>query len=159
MSDSKNPKTLPNPLIVEGALDTEAILRGWENEARVRNFGALCVFIGIVRAEDGIAALSFDIYLPLLELWLQSWQNKARAVDENLRIFMAHASGDVVVGESSFACAIASKNRRAALEIYGDFIEDFKANAPIWKYDVKNGARIYAQDRSKKLRGAGILAE
>ena len=39
-----------------------------------------------------------------------------------------------------------------------DFVEDFKANAPIWKYDLKNAQRIYAKDRSQAINGAGILS-
>jgi molybdopterin synthase catalytic subunit len=45
-----------------------------------------------------------------------------------------------------------------ALELIDDFVEDFKANAPIWKYDVRDGERIYAEDRSTPMEGAGILS-
>jgi molybdopterin synthase catalytic subunit len=45
-----------------------------------------------------------------------------------------------------------------ALELIDEFVEDFKANAPIWKYDVKNGERIYAEDRSTPMSGSGLLA-
>jgi molybdopterin synthase catalytic subunit len=45
-----------------------------------------------------------------------------------------------------------------ALELIEEFVEDFKANAPIWKYDVINGKRIYAEDRSMPMDGAGLLA-
>jgi molybdopterin synthase catalytic subunit len=38
------------------------------------------------------------------------------------------------------------------------FVEDFKANAPIWKYDLKEGERIYARARSHKIEGSGLLA-
>ena len=146
-----------NLWITNGAINTNAMLDLWEKIARERNFGAVSLFVGIVRAESAITALSFDIYLPLLESWLDSWQKKAQNIEPNLQILMAHSKGDVKVGESSFMCGILSRNRKGALAIYDEFIEDFKANAPIWKYDIKNGARIYAQDRSKKLRGAGIL--
>lgn len=146
-----------NLWIKNGAIDTNAILAQWENIAKSQNLGAMALFIGIVRAENEISALSFDIYLPLLESWLDSWQKKAQIIEPNLLILMAHSKGDVKVGESSFMCGILSRNRKGALAIYDEFIEDFKANAPIWKYDVKCGARIYAKERSKKLRGAGIL--
>lgn len=146
-----------NLWIKNGAIDTNEMLELWEKIARKRNFGAVSLFVGIVRAENEISALSFDIYLPLLESWLNSWQKKAQKIEPNLQILMAHSNGDVNVGESSFMCGILSVKRKDALAIYDEFIEDFKANAPIWKYDIKNGARIYAQDRSKKLRGAGIL--
>ncbi|MGX2983602.1 molybdopterin synthase catalytic subunit [Helicobacter sp. 23-1045] len=148
---------MENLIIVDSALDTNAILAQWQEVAKVRNFGAVAVFIGVVRAENGISALSFDIYMPLLKSWIDSWQIRAQSAEKNLQILMAHSNGDVSVGESSFMCAILSRNRKAALAIYDEFIEDFKANAPIWKYDIKDGARIYAKDRSKKLRGAGIL--
>ncbi|MCI6565069.1 MAG: molybdenum cofactor biosynthesis protein MoaE, partial [Campylobacter sp.] len=38
-----------------------------------------------------------------------------------------------------------------------EFVEDFKASAPIWKYDLKEGKRLYARSRSKAIAGAGIL--
>jgi molybdopterin synthase catalytic subunit len=38
-----------------------------------------------------------------------------------------------------------------------EFVEDFKASAPIWKYDLKNGERKYAFDRSTAIKGAGLL--
>ena len=151
---TQNPQNL---WIQNGAINTNEMLKLWENIALNRNFGAVSIFVGIVRAESDITALSFDIYLPLLKSWLNAWQKKAQKIEPNLLILMAHSRGDVSVGKSSFMCGILSKNRKGALMIYDEFIEDFKANAPIWKYDIKDGARIYAQDRSKKLRGAGIL--
>ena len=37
------------------------------------------------------------------------------------------------------------------------FVEDFKAQAPIWKYDLKDGERIYAKERSTPIVGSGLL--
>lgn len=148
---------MDNLIIADGGLDTNAILSKWQDYAKAHNFGAVAIFIGIVRDENGISALSFDIYTPLLKSWLDSWQTRTKSVEKDLQIVMAHSKGDVGVGESSFMCGILSRNRKATLAIYDEFIEDFKANAPIWKYDIRDGVRIYAQDRSKKLRGAGIL--
>ena len=102
-----------------------------------------------------IEALSFDIYKPLLEKWFNSWQEKAHNV--GAYVCMAHSIGDVPCGKSSFMCAIISSHRKVALSLYAEFVEDFKANAPIWKYDIINGQRIYAKTRSKALKGSGIL--
>lgn len=148
---------MQNLWIKNGAINTNEMLTLWQENTKTQNFGAMSIFIGIVRAESGISALSFDIYTPLLQSWLESWEQKAKKIANDLQIFMAHSNGDVSVGQCSFMCGIISKNRAAALAIYGEFIEDFKANAPIWKYDVKNSTRIYAKDRSQKLSGAGIL--
>jgi molybdopterin synthase catalytic subunit len=45
-----------------------------------------------------------------------------------------------------------------ALELIDEFVEDFKKSAPIWKYDLINGKRVYALNRSTKIEGSGILA-
>lgn len=149
-------------LIYDSALPTKQIYALWEDMAREGNLGAVCIFSGIVReerieeAQDSISALSFDIYMPILKSWFDTWSKRAES--SKAKILMAHSRGDVRVGESSFMCGILSKNRAAALSLYDRFIEDFKANAPIWKYDIVGGNRIYAKDRSKMLSGAGILA-
>ena len=70
---------------------------------------------------------------------------------------MAHSRGDVMLHESSYIAAVFSPKRRVALEFIDEFVEDFKASAPIWKYDLKNGKRIYALDRSTEIQGSGLL--
>ncbi|PAF46397.1 molybdenum cofactor biosynthesis protein MoaE [Helicobacter sp. 12S02232-10] len=142
--------------IYEGALPTLEIHKNWEEEAKKRNFGAFCLFIGIVRNENGMEGLSFDIYEPLFLKWFHSWEEKANARGVFLK--MAHSRGDVRNTESSYMAAVMSSQRKPALEIYDVFIEDFKHKAPIWKYDIKGGKRFYAQERSHLLPGSGILS-
>ena len=141
--------------IFNGALNTSEIYATWENEARKQNCGALSVFTGIVRGENNITHLSFDIYLPILQAWFDTWQIKAKELQTT--IYMAHSSGDVEIGKSSYMCALISKNRKSVLSLYNDFIEDFKTNAPIWKYDIIDGKRIYALHRSFELKGARLV--
>ena len=70
---------------------------------------------------------------------------------------MAHSRGDVFNHESSYIAAVCSPKRRVALELIDEFVEDFKAQAPIWKYDIIDNKRIYAQDRSTAIKGSGLL--
>lgn len=142
--------------IHDGALETAKIYQEWEEKVREKNFGAFCIFTGIVRNENGIEGLSFDIYKPLLEKWFGFWQKRADIV--GVYLLMAHSIGDVKNGESSFMVALLSSQRKEALRLYEKFIEDFKQNAPIWKYDLKNGERNYAKDRAIPLKGSGLLA-
>ncbi len=139
-----------------GSLDTKEIFGRWLDEESNSNYGAYIPFVGTIRAEDGIEALSFDIYEPVLEQWFNSWQEEAKK--RGAIVKMAHAIGDVPVHTSSYISAVFSPKRRVALELIDEFVEDFKANAPIWKYDVINGKRIYAEDRSTAMNGAGLLA-
>lgn len=143
--------------IIDGPLSPKEILAQWYDEEYEANYGAFIPFVGIVREEDGIEALSFDIYEPILKSWFDSWQEKARQRGAKLR--MAHSKGDVRVHESSYIAAVLSPQRRVALELIDAFVEDFKANAPIWKYDVIQGERIYAKKRSTPMNGAGLLAK
>jgi len=108
-----------------------------------------------VRDEDGIEGLSFDIYEPILNSWFEAWQKRAK--ERGAVIKMAHSRGDVLLHQSSYIAAVFSPKRRVALEFIEEFVEDFKASAPIWKYDLKGGKRIYALERSTAIKGSGIL--
>ena len=142
--------------LYQGPLDVKEIFGRWLDEEAESNYGAYIPFVGTIREEDGIEALSFDIYEPVLQAWFDAWQERAKA--RGAVVKMAHAIGDVPVHTSSYVSAVFSPKRRVALELIDEFVEDFKANAPIWKYDVKNGKRIYAEDRSTPMNGAGLLA-
>lgn len=139
-----------------GKLPVEKITNTWYEEFKNSNYGAIITFVGVVRDEDEIEGLSFDIYEPILRSWFDSWQEKAKA--KNAIVLMAHSIGDVLNHESSYIAAVCSPKRRVALEMIDEFVEDFKKSAPIWKYDLKNNERVYAEDRSTKIEGAGILA-
>jgi len=142
--------------LYEGALDVKEIFGRWLDEGESLNYGAYIPFVGTIREEDGIEALSFDIYEPVLQQWFDAWQEKAKTLGAVVK--MAHAKGDVPVHTSSYVSAVFSPQRKVALALINDFVEDFKANAPIWKYDVKEGKRIYAQERSTAMNGSGLLA-
>ncbi len=143
--------------LYQGSLNIEEITNRWYKEVSKLNYGAFITFIGIIREENSIEALSFDIYEPILKSWFEDWQKRAKS--KGAIVLMAHAVGDVKVGQSSYVSAVASPKRRVALELIDEFVEDFKANAPIWKYDVIDGKRVYAKDRSTPMKEAGILKE
>ena len=136
-------------------LNVDEIVSKWYRESSNLNCGAFITFIGTIREEDGIEALSFDIYEPILKSWFEAWQVKAK--ERGAIVKMAHSIGDVPINKSSYISAVISPKRRVALELIDEFVEDFKANAPIWKYDVIDGKRVYAEDRSTPMSGAGIL--
>jgi len=142
--------------LYNGPLDVKEIFGRWLDEHQVSNYGAFIPFVGIIREENGIEALSFDIYEPVLQRWFDQWQTKA--ADQGAIVKMAHAIGDVPVHTSSYISAVFSPQRKVALALINEFVEDFKANAPIWKYDVREGKRIYAADRSTPMEGSGLFA-
>lgn len=142
--------------IYEGPLQSEAIYTYWYTCYASHNYGAFITFTGIVRAEEGVEALSFDIHMPMLQGWFDAWSS--RATTQGAIVLMAHSKGDVPIHECSYIAAVLSPKRKVALKMIDEFVEDFKAMAPIWKYDIKEGSRIYAGERSTPIVGAGILA-
>ncbi|MSN95855.1 molybdenum cofactor biosynthesis protein MoaE [Campylobacter sp. FMV-PI01] len=140
--------------IYQNHLNTSEIYARWYNEIKDKNLGAFITFTGIVR-DDGVDGLSFDIHKPLLQKWFNGWIEKTSK--NGVKLFFAHSIGDVLINQSSYVTAVASKQRKLALNLINEFVEDFKANAPIWKYDLKDGKRIYAKERSQALKGAGLL--
>jgi len=143
--------------IYDGPVPVEEILVRWYREEAGSNYGAFIPFIGTIRDEEGISGLSFDIYEPILETWFDAWQERAKEAGAILK--MAHSRGDVPLHTSSYVAAVFSPKRKVALKMINDFVEDFKASAPIWKYDLKEGKRIYAADRSTPISGSGLLGE
>lgn len=141
----------------KGALDVNEILKQWYLEFKDKNCGAFVNFVGIVRDEDGIDGLSFDVHEAILQEWFNEWSEKV--TNKNAYLLMAHSIGDVLNHQSSFMALVASPKRRAGLELLDEFVEDFKANAPIWKYDLVNKKRIYAISRSTPLPYSGLLGK
>ena len=141
--------------LFNGSLPVENITNAWYDKFRNSNYGAIITFVGVVRDENGIDGLSFDIYEPILNNWFDNWQKKAN--EKNAIVLMAHSIGDVLNHESSYIAAVCSPKRKVALELIDEFVEDFKTQAPIWKYDLINGQRVYAKDRSSAIKGSGIL--
>ncbi len=141
--------------LYDGALNVDNTLSRWYNSLHNQNFGAFISFVGTVREEGGIQGLSFDIYEPILTNWFNKWQEEAKK--QNAIVLMAHSKGDVLVHQCSYISAVCSPKRRVALEMIDAFVEDFKAKAPIWKYDIIDGKRIYAKDRSTALPHSGLL--
>lgn len=141
--------------LFNGSLPVEHITNKWYKKYKNSNYGAIITFVGVVRDENQIEGLSFDIYEPILNNWFDEWQKKANKKDAI--VLMAHSRGDVLNHESSYIAAVCSPKRRVALELIDEFVEDFKAQAPIWKYDIINNQRVYAKDRSTTIKGSGIL--
>ena len=142
--------------LYDGALNVQQITNTWYEKYKDLNYGAIITFVGVVRDENKIDGLSFDIYEPILNSWFESWQEKAK--QKNAFVMMAHSRGDVLNHESSYVAAVCSPKRRVALELIDEYVEDFKAQAPIWKYDIIDGKRVYAEDRSTAIKGSGLLA-
>ena len=80
--------------LFDGSLPVEQITNSWYNKYKNSNFGAIITFVGVVRDENKIDGLSFDIYEPILNSWLDSWQKKANEKDAIVRATVVSDSDD-----------------------------------------------------------------
>lgn len=152
----------PHLEIYNAPLMCSEIYTKWSAFAAMNNLGANAIFTGIVRSEhneenENVLGLSFDIYMPLLVQWFAKWEKFANSHQAIIK--MAHSQGDVLIGQSSYMAGIFSSKRKIVLKLFAKFIEDFKHNAPIWKYDILAKGRVYANKRSYKLPNSGILSD
>ncbi len=147
-------------LVIDNYLSPKALYKRWNNLAKLKHYGAITHFAGLVRKEDGMQeddGLYFEIYEPLLVQWFKKWKEKLETAES--LICMAHSKGFVPVHKCSFAVSMLSSHRKIALENIELFIEDFKENAPIWKYDQRGKQRIFAKDRAKPINGSGLFGD
>lgn len=124
--------------VVVDAIVTEAPLETIAAESitstTTNAMGALVRFDGIVRDHDGgepVASLSYEAH-PLAREELHAVCAEV-ARDHPVRIFAAHRTGDVPIGELAFVVLVAAAHRGAAFTACETVADRVKAEVPIWK--------------------------
>jgi molybdopterin synthase catalytic subunit len=113
--------------------------------------GALCLFLGVVRNENGgrpVLHLEYEAYDEMALEMLEDIAGQAAARWPVSTVRVVHRLGRLEIGEASVAVAIASPHRGEAFEACRYVIDTLKATVPIWKKE------FYA-DGSEWLEGPG----
>ena len=130
---------MSNRVIVEEApdvLDPNALLAKLPTDT----CGAIVSFIGITRGFDNgkqVYSLEFDAWQSKLNPTLQ------RLGEEAIEKFgieyeaLAHRTGSVGPAEPIVAIHVSSKHRKEAFQACSWLIDELKAQAPIWKKEVR----------------------
>ncbi|GAB3708072.1 molybdenum cofactor biosynthesis protein MoaE [Corynebacterium nasicanis] len=113
----------------------EALLAEARLETMTDAMGALVVFEGIVRDHDGgeqVRALTYTAHPSAQEVLTAVAQG---VVDKHreVRLWTAHRTGDLQIGDLAFAVAVASAHRAAAFAAAAELADRVKAEVPIWK--------------------------
>jgi molybdopterin synthase catalytic subunit len=98
--------------------------------------GALCLFVGVVRNENGGRAVSYleyeayeEMALPLME----QIEAETRARWPVTDVRLVHRLGPLQIGDASVAVAVTSPHRSEAFAACRYAIDTLKAKVPIWK--------------------------
>lgn len=95
--------------------------------------GGTCVFVGTVRADDGVTAIDYSAYDVMAEAELDRMIAEARDRWPHARVAVRHRLGVIRVGEASIAIACAAPHRAEAFEACRYVIEEVKRRLPVWK--------------------------
>ena len=97
--------------------------------------GAVVTFSGVVRNHDdgrNVARLSYSGHPSAAEVMRQVAADIAAGHPE-ARIAVAHRVGDLEIGDTALACAVAAAHRRVAFAACAALVDEVKARVPIWK--------------------------
>ena len=95
--------------------------------------GAVVVFLGSVRADAGVRALDYEMYVPMAEKALAALVEGAKSKFEVLEMSIVHRVGRVPVGEDSVVIACSAAHRGAAFAACSWAMDEVKRIVPIWK--------------------------
>jgi molybdopterin synthase catalytic subunit len=98
--------------------------------------GAVCLFVGVVRNENGgrpVSRLEYEAYEEMALPLMEEIARETLARWPITRVEMVHRLGTLSIGEPSVAVAVTSPHRAEAFEACRHAIDALKARVPIWK--------------------------
>jgi molybdopterin synthase catalytic subunit len=126
--------------VATSALSVEALSAGLERQAREagEGCGALCSFVGVVRAtHDGrpVRYLEYEAFEPLAVKAFRRIAEEASAQWRGVLLAIHHRIGRLDIGDASVVIVAASAHRAEAFQVCRYAIERVKQVAPVWKHE------------------------
>ena len=100
------------------------------------NAGAVVVFEGRPRNDNGIIALHYEVYDDMALREMERIREKVLSQTGVLEVCLYHRKGEVRVGETSFLVVVFSKHRKEGFEACSLAVDLVKERVPIWKREV-----------------------
>jgi molybdopterin synthase catalytic subunit len=131
---------MPPLAIVQDPLTLDAIATAVEAELRDRGegCGAVCTFLGVVRAtHEGrrVRFLDYEAFEPLARRALARIGDEVASSWPGAVVAIQHRVGRLQIGEASVAIAAAAAHRAEAFQVCRYAIERVKQIVPIWKHE------------------------
>ena len=124
--------------VVDRPLDASQLATLVERESRHRaeGCGAICSFVGVVRATNKgrpVRYLEYEAFAPLAARVFERIAGEAAIDWPGTLLAIHHRTGRLEIGEASVVIAAASAHRAAAFTACRYAIERVKQIAPVWK--------------------------
>jgi len=109
--------------------------------------GAIASFIGLVRSDDRMDAMTLDHYPGFAEREISAHVAEARSRWPLLGVRVVHRVGRLTPGERIVFVGVASSHRQAAFAA-AEFLMDYlKTRAPFWKLEEREGGAAWVEAR------------
>ncbi len=115
--------------ITRRRIDPQAVV----DSVRRDDAGAIVLFLGSVRSDEGVAALDYEVYAPMARRVFRELADRTKAKFQVLEVAIVHRVGRVPVGGDSVAIACSAAHRREAFEACAWAMDEVKRIVPIWK--------------------------
>ena len=131
---------MPRFAITHDTLAVERLAAELEREAQGRGegCGAICTFVGVVRATHQrrrVRHLDYEAHAPLALKAFERIATEIAADWPGALVGIHHRIGRLMVGEASVIIAAASAHRAEAFQVCRYAIERVKQIAPVWKHE------------------------
>ena len=128
--------------------ECESLSRGLEH------VGAVAAFTGLVRGDDGLAAMTLEHYPGMTEREIERHVSEAGTRWPLLGATVIHRVGRLLPDERIVLVATASRHRAAAFEACAFLMDYLKTRAPFWKLEERSGAADWVEAKSSDDRAA-----
>jgi molybdopterin synthase catalytic subunit len=123
--------------IVAEPIDLDALVRAVRTDA----CGAVVTFAGVVRETSPadprrVRSIRYEAYPALALPQLREIAASARSAYGPLEIAIVHRTGELALGETSIAVAVAAPHRGSAFDACEFAIDTVKARLAVWKQEV-----------------------
>ena len=109
--------------------------------------GAIASFIGLVRGDDGLTAMTLDHYPGMCEREIEAHVAQAKRRWPLLGVRIVHRVGRLTPGENIVFVGVASAHRGAAFQA-AEFLMDYlKTRAPFWKLEERASGSLWVEAR------------
>ena len=112
------------------------------------DIGAVASFIGLVRSDGGLTAMTLDHYPGMTEREIAAHVAEAERRWPLLGVCVVHRVGRLEPGERIVFVGVASSHRQAAFEA-AEFLMDYlKTRAPFWKLEERPAGSTWVEARA-----------
>lgn len=141
----------PQIALTREPLDAAALAASVRTDA----CGAVVTFAGVVRElsddERAVDGLSYETYPAMALAEMRRIADEAQERFGPCEIAIAHRFGDLAIGETSVAIAVAAPHRGRAFDACEYAIDELKARVEIWKKEhYVDGAATWRENASRR---------